>query len=110
MGGSQRAGADGNELVLVALLRLLLPEVPARFRPSLSESVDSSSSAEDVEPPDVVSSLPLDVDCENFVVFFDVFDDESDLTEVGGDLPLPKQKRNGSLCYVAINSADSHLL
>ena len=98
MGGSQRAGADGNELVLVALLRLLLPEVPARFRPSLSES------------PDVVSSLPLDVDCENFVVFFDVFDDESDLTEVGGDLPLPKQKRNGSLCYVAINSADSHLL
>lgn len=73
---------------------MLLPVAPGRLpavRPSLSESVDSSSSAEDVEPPDVVSSLPLEVVWEILDAFFDVDDDEdSDLTEVGGDLPLPK--------------------
>lgn len=73
---------------------MLLPVAPDRLpavRPSLSESVDSSSSAEDVEPPDVVSSLPLEVVWEILDAFFDVDDDEdSDLTEVGGDLPLPK--------------------
>lgn len=92
MGGSQRAGTDDKEVLLVvALLLPLLPTTatPGRFpvRPSLSESVDSSSSAEDVEPPDVVSSLDRVVDCEIFVAFFDV-DDDSDLTDVGGDLFL----------------------
>ena len=91
IGGSQRAGTDESEPLDVALLLPLLPTtaVPALFpvRPSLSESVDSPSSAEDVEPPDVVSSRPRDVDCEILVAFFDV-DDDSDLTDVGGDLLL----------------------
>lgn len=93
MGGSQRAGTEDKDVLLVvALLLTLLPTTaePGRFpvRPSLSESVDSSSSAEDVEPPDVVSSLERVVDCEFLVDFFDVFDDDSDLTDVGGDLLL----------------------
>lgn len=97
MGGSQRAGANGKELQLVVDV-LLLPWLPTlapdRFPVrSLSESVDSSS-AEDVDPPDVVSSLPRDVVCDILDVFFDkqvvdVAVDVSDLTEAGGDLRLP---------------------
>lgn len=90
MGGSQRAGADGNPLV--PLLPLPLPPAaPGRLPvcPSLSESVDSSSSADDVDPPEAVSSLPLDLDLEILEEFFDADDDDSDLIEFGGDLPLP---------------------
>lgn len=103
MGGSQRAGTDESDPLDVALPLPLLPTtvVPGRLpvRPSLSESVDSSSSAEDVDPPDVVSSLPRDVDCEILVAFLEV-DDDSDLTDVGGDLLLlPNQRQIKVLHY-----------
>ena len=55
---------------------------------ALSELASSSSSADDVDPPEMVSSTVRVED--DLDAFFDVdLADDSDFTDVGGDLPLP---------------------